>query len=1148
MASPTTCKIGQFSWTQDSLVAHPASPTGAVLDLNDGTVFTLLDTGQALGEGLALSPAQPKSFYAGNPRTTGKVLTRRVYEDNRQIMLRLDWNGRGGTYATWITNMHNLVQLIEGITTTQPACLQLQSTGSAITQYADVLEGFVAEQYKELLWAQQIDSLTVVFTVRPLLRRNAVVLENLAMNPGFEAPAGGGATTTAPVVFNDTFANVNAYSSLAGSAPTTGPNQVYVDNVFAVAAPLVYFRLDEASGTTVYDISGNGKHGTTHGSPTQGVTSLLTGDSDTCYTFAAGSSQYVSSAATTHAGGNAALSMECRFKYASAPGTFYTLMSIGNNTNKQGVQVYIDSAGKLNADIVGGGGVTSAGAVSTGANHTAGVSWDGTTLTLYLDGASVGTPTTPGALSLPATPVFNVGSNPAPGNYYSGQLDETKLFGSALTAGNFSTLHTAANTGASGTLSGAMSIPAAARVGFGSPAWGAINTWQQRFRFTNGATYGWYLHRTDANNYLEVTLTGTALTLKHDVASSITTIQTTAPFITRDAWYWIKITQFPAGTANSGVGVAPCAAATLYYDQAGAIGSAVASGAVAGATASGSVAVVGAPQMEATTGAMIIGGNYSNVQSVALFGPGGWTMSSSGTGTASGAWESARPDLGGSGNATAGTNTYPNGPITSFYAARMDAAPLGTFSAQWRLYAGGTAAGTSAVPLRTVGDVIYVGVQAKSSGLANNATIQLNYTEWDASGSSLRTGTLQTFTVSGGVQAAWASSGSYTLSGHWTTGASCAYIDIQILGADTTSGSANGTIWIDNVQVWNSTYTGSTTASYHELRFQNSPVNLLVSGIVGDVPAPAMISVASYGASVQSSGTLYYVLGRRASSSLIPPPPTVPFQATTPALDTSSFGGWYDSVSSATYTSSVLRGQTTVMTTSVFLGAYELYSRAYMTDATTTRVSVQPIIQEFSNNSANTANNITGGTTLYPFSAASTWTVVDAGRVNIPAATPGALTDLTTMYGVVQSRYSDSGGATTWRVNYQALIPVDGGIGVCSIQFTAGGTSTYPTVYFQGFNYGPAYAYGQPGFNQMSTSLPLLTAVIGAAGSVLTGSLNRAYTFNSLADPWLTVDPTVNAGTTLGVNEFVAHVYDSAAAVYPAYASVRYSPLDLYFR
>lgn len=50
-------------------------------------------------------------------------------------------------------------------------------------------------------------------------------------------------------------------------------------------SPLAYYRLGEASGTTLVDSSGNARNGTYSGTPTFGTAGLLTGDTDTCVDF-----------------------------------------------------------------------------------------------------------------------------------------------------------------------------------------------------------------------------------------------------------------------------------------------------------------------------------------------------------------------------------------------------------------------------------------------------------------------------------------------------------------------------------------------------------------------------------------------------------------------------------------------------------------------------------------------------------------------------------------------------------------------------------------------------------------------------------------------------------------------------------------------
>src|SRR6185437_14186681 len=64
--------------------------------------------------------------------------------------------------------------------------------------------------------------------------------------------------------------------------------------------PLVYCRMDDASGTVCTDSSGNNFGLAYNNSPTLGVAGLLTGDSDTCVTFASASSRYANATSTTN--------------------------------------------------------------------------------------------------------------------------------------------------------------------------------------------------------------------------------------------------------------------------------------------------------------------------------------------------------------------------------------------------------------------------------------------------------------------------------------------------------------------------------------------------------------------------------------------------------------------------------------------------------------------------------------------------------------------------------------------------------------------------------------------------------------------------------------------------------------------------------
>jgi hypothetical protein len=68
--------------------------------------------------------------------------------------------------------------------------------------------------------------------------------------------------------------------------------------------------------------------------------------------------------------------------------------------------------------------------------------------------------------------------------------------------------------------SNVMTLVAGARVAFGSPAWGAIQSWLIRFKWVTGLTGNFHLHFVDANNTLVVTVSGTSLNIFHTVGGS----------------------------------------------------------------------------------------------------------------------------------------------------------------------------------------------------------------------------------------------------------------------------------------------------------------------------------------------------------------------------------------------------------------------------------------------------------------------------------------------------------------------------------------------------------------------------------------------------------------------------------------------------
>lgn len=216
----------------------------------------------------------------------------------------------------------------------------------------------------------------------------------------------------------------------------------YMEQIL-VDSPVRYLRLDETGGTTALDFSTTPLNGTYINAPTLSVTGAIPGDPDTAITLAAASLQRVSvptvgiSAPTfTLNTGNAPISFAILLKIAAAPASSQYVLDYGNptRTNHQNMALFVDSAGKLNADVGGAALLTSAAALTTGVWHLAHLTWDSTNLRLFVDNVQVGTGATPGAQAIPVSPTLNIGSTTVPGNFFSGSVDEFVAFNAPLSA------------------------------------------------------------------------------------------------------------------------------------------------------------------------------------------------------------------------------------------------------------------------------------------------------------------------------------------------------------------------------------------------------------------------------------------------------------------------------------------------------------------------------------------------------------------------------------------------------------------------------------------------------------------------------------------------------------------------------------------
>lgn len=267
-------------------------------------------------------------------------------------------------------------------------------------------------------------------------------------------------------------------ASLAVTATITAGAKIGVTYAQAVLAdsPLGYWRLGDAAGaTTAVDSSGNARHGTpgtTTNAPTFNVAGLLTGDADTAASFDGG--DYIQLPNTTAFNANT-ITAEAWATTSSAA----IQEILGRDTGTAGQRVF---QFRVNAGVVeftmfdsAGNAPTLLGAinVNNGARHHLVATWDGTTMTLYVDGVRDTTSVPGRTINQPASETRGMmigarNNGPLGGTYFIGTLDEVAYYGTALSASQVAAHYTAGSgqaiAAAGASLAVTASITAAASV------------------------------------------------------------------------------------------------------------------------------------------------------------------------------------------------------------------------------------------------------------------------------------------------------------------------------------------------------------------------------------------------------------------------------------------------------------------------------------------------------------------------------------------------------------------------------------------------------------------------------------------------------------------------------------------------------------
>lgn len=201
--------------------------------------------------------------------------------------------------------------------------------------------------------------------------------------------------------------------------------------------PSAYYRMNETTGTTVFDFSRYAYNGTTSGSPTQNVATLLTDrpdQLDKCYTFVAASSQYVTLPNAVVPTGSGPWSLECWCNLTSLPttGNFFSLITLGNDATYQtaSLKAYYDGTNGYLLLSVYNGYVFSA-PITTGTTYHLVGTYNGKNLQFFVNGVAV-TLSPSVVLNIVASFSLLGAAGLTPREFYNGKLDEVAIYGYAL--------------------------------------------------------------------------------------------------------------------------------------------------------------------------------------------------------------------------------------------------------------------------------------------------------------------------------------------------------------------------------------------------------------------------------------------------------------------------------------------------------------------------------------------------------------------------------------------------------------------------------------------------------------------------------------------------------------------------------------------
>lgn len=225
---------------------------------------------------------------------------------------------------------------------------------------------------------------------------------------------------------------MSLFGAVADHYVASAPPTAYSGAVLA-DAPLGYWRLGEASGTTMVDSSGNGRNGTYAAGVTLGTAGLITGDTDTAVTVStAGGAGAIANDTWMNVD---TFTAEAVFNCTSL-GTrnIITRDVSGLGSTSSAWRIRINSS-KIQFLLWHTGLTTLTGSTTIIANtkyHVA-VTYDGVNMKIYLNGVQDATSAQSGAVRAVNTQI-TIGDLAATGGQFVGVLDEAAFYGTALSS------------------------------------------------------------------------------------------------------------------------------------------------------------------------------------------------------------------------------------------------------------------------------------------------------------------------------------------------------------------------------------------------------------------------------------------------------------------------------------------------------------------------------------------------------------------------------------------------------------------------------------------------------------------------------------------------------------------------------------------